>query len=121
MTEQQESLVILERVLTENTNHSEAVGGGTPSDGTPSFVMAAPGSSGSAASAVVSGAAGLLLRSAEAGGFVTGWPFVSGAPGSEVCEILTPSGPPPPFVFLACLRLVFFFLHETGVGGFCEM
>ncbi|CAB1112678.1 unnamed protein product [Ectocarpus sp. CCAP 1310/34] len=80
----QESLVILERVLTENTYHSEAVGGSTPSDGAPSFVMAAPGSSGSAASAVVSGAAGLLLRSAEAGGFVTGWPFVSGTPGSEV-------------------------------------
>ncbi|CAM9920527.1 unnamed protein product [Ectocarpus sp. 8 AP-2014] len=80
----QESLVILERVLTENTHHSESVGSGTPSDGTPSFVMAAPGSSGSAVSAVVSGAAGLLLRSAEAGGFVTGWPFVSGTPGSEV-------------------------------------
>ncbi|CBJ48943.1 hypothetical protein Esi_0102_0029 [Ectocarpus siliculosus] len=80
----QESLVILERVLTENTYHSESVGSGTPSDGTPSFAMAAPGSSGSAASAVVSGAAALLLRSAEAGGFVTGWPFVSGTSGSEV-------------------------------------
>lgn len=79
----QESLVILERVLTENTYHSEAVGGSTPNDGIPFFATAAPGS-GSVASAVVSGAAGLLLRSAEAGGFVTGWPFVSGTPGSEV-------------------------------------
>lgn len=77
----QESLVILERVLTENTNPPEGIG--SVGDGAPAAPAAGSSNPGTSAAAVA-GAAGLLLRPAEAGGFVTGWPFVAGTPGTEV-------------------------------------
>lgn len=73
--------MILERVLTENTNPPEGIG--SVGDGT-SAAAAAASSNPAASAAAVAGAAGLLLRPAEAGGFVTGWPFVAGTPGTEV-------------------------------------
>lgn len=77
-------MVILERVLAESARVMAVTdsGSGSVPDGRVSDVDAMGMSVSGGASA--GAAAGLLLRPAEGGGFVTGWPFTSGMPGVEV-------------------------------------
>lgn len=91
--------MILERVLTENTRLGLAIGtaiassgggggGGGGDGGGDGGAAERVVAEGAATEAAVSGVAGLLLRPAEGGGFVVGWPFVaSAASGGDVSVV----------------------------------